>query len=93
MSEEILKELRALRTEMRALGQRVERLETLYRELKPPIPEEDLAILSAAVAAYFGKRTPIRQVRLISSKSWAMQGRASIQASHQPLHERRHPSS
>lgn len=93
MNDEILQELRALREEVRALGQRMERLEALYHELAPPIPEEDLAILSAAVAAYLGKRTPLRQIRLVSSKNWAIQGRASIQASHQLPHERRHPPS
>lgn len=44
--------------------------------------EELLLALSAAVAAYLGKRVPIRTVRLLGSSQWAQQGRVSIQASH-----------
>ena len=47
-----------------------------------PIAEEILLVMSAAVAAFLGERAHIRQVRLISSSSWALQGRVSIQASH-----------
>jgi methylmalonyl-CoA carboxyltransferase large subunit len=46
------------------------------------ISEEVLIALSAAVAAYLGKRVPIRTVRLLGSTQWAQQGRVSIQASH-----------
>jgi methylmalonyl-CoA carboxyltransferase large subunit len=46
------------------------------------ITEEILLALSAAVAAYLGKRVPIRTVRLLGSTQWAQQGRVSIQASH-----------
>jgi methylmalonyl-CoA carboxyltransferase large subunit len=52
----------------------------------PPEPEElseeILLALSAAVAAYLGKRARIRTVRLLGSSQWAQQGRVSIQASH-----------
>ena len=48
----------------------------------PGIPEEVLLAISAAVAAFIGKRGHIRQIRLASSPAWAQQGRASIQASH-----------
>jgi len=52
----------------------------------PPEPEEVseeiLLALSAAVAAYLGKRARIRTVRLLGSSQWAQQGRVSIQASH-----------
>ncbi|MGB7760885.1 MAG: hypothetical protein WBL61_13710 [Bryobacteraceae bacterium] len=47
-----------------------------------PIDEEDLLAISAALAAYFGVRVHVRQIRLISSSAWAQQGRVSIQASH-----------
>ncbi len=55
--------------------------------LPPPsepeeISEETLMALSAAVAAYLGKRAPIRTVRLLGSTAWAQQGRVNIQASH-----------
>ncbi len=41
------------------------------------ISEELLMAISAAVAAYLGKRAHIRQVRLIGSTAWAQQGRVS----------------
>ena len=47
-----------------------------------PIGEEELLAISAALAAYFGVRVHVRQIRLISSSAWAQQGRVSIQASH-----------
>jgi len=47
-----------------------------------PISEEELLAISGALAAYFGVRVHVRQIRLISSAAWAQQGRVSIQASH-----------
>ncbi|MBN8732253.1 MAG: hypothetical protein J0L64_17050 [Acidobacteria bacterium] len=49
---------------------------------EPEIAEEVILAISAAVAAFLGKRAHIRQVRLASSMAWAQHGRASIQASH-----------
>ncbi len=46
------------------------------------ISEETLIAISAAVAAFLGKRAHIRQIRLMSSPAWAQQGRVSIMASH-----------
>jgi hypothetical protein len=46
------------------------------------LDEELLLVLSAAVAAFLGKRPRIRQVRLVNSATWAQQGRAGIHASH-----------
>jgi methylmalonyl-CoA carboxyltransferase large subunit len=51
-------------------------------EPEPEITEEELVAISAALAAYFGVRVRIRQIRLISSSAWAQEGRVSIQASH-----------
>ena len=45
--------------------------------------EELMLVLSAAVAAYLGKRPHIRAVRLHGSSAWAQQGRVFVQASHQ----------
>ncbi len=45
--------------------------------------EELLLVLSAAVAAYLGKRPHIRAIRLVGSSAWAQQGRVFVQASHQ----------
>jgi hypothetical protein len=47
-----------------------------------PIPEETLAVISATIAAYFGKRPRIRQVTLVGSPAWTQQGRVGIQSSH-----------
>lgn len=50
----------------------------------PPeaIPEEIVLAISAAIAAFFGERVHIRQIRLVTSPAWAQQGRVWIQASH-----------
>lgn len=54
----------------------------------PPAPQEEalteevLLAISAAIAAFLGKKPHIRQIRLIGSGAWAQQGRVSIQASH-----------
>lgn len=45
--------------------------------------EELLLVLSAAVAAYLGKRPHIRAIHLRTSSAWAQQGRVFVQASHQ----------
>jgi len=49
---------------------------------KPPVTEEELIAISAALAAYLGVRVRIKQIRLLGSHSWAQQGRVWIQASH-----------
>jgi methylmalonyl-CoA carboxyltransferase 12S subunit len=51
-------------------------------EAPPAISEEEILAISAALAAFLGVRVRIRQIRLISSKAWAQEGRVSIQASH-----------
>jgi methylmalonyl-CoA carboxyltransferase 12S subunit len=50
---------------------------------QPEITEVEMLAISAALAAYFGVRVHIRQIRLLGSTAWAQQGRVSIQASHQ----------
>jgi methylmalonyl-CoA carboxyltransferase large subunit len=59
---------------------------------KPPEPEvveevspEIILVLTAAVAAFLGKRARIRGARLVRtapSNAWAQQGRVFVQASH-----------
>lgn len=73
-------ELVSLRSEIKSLHDRVASLETI----QPPrvIDEEIVCILSSTIAAYLGVKPRIRQIRLVSSESWAHQGRATIQASH-----------
>jgi methylmalonyl-CoA carboxyltransferase large subunit len=46
------------------------------------ITEEEVLAISAAVAAFLGVRAHIKQIRLVSGRAWAQQGRVSIQASH-----------
>jgi methylmalonyl-CoA carboxyltransferase large subunit len=46
------------------------------------ISEEVLVVISAAIAAYLGKKPSIRQIRLLGAAAWAQQGRVTIQASH-----------
>jgi methylmalonyl-CoA carboxyltransferase large subunit len=54
------------------------------------VSEEILLVISAAVAAFLGKKPPIRQIRLLGTTAWAQQGRVTIQASHalSPRHTR-----
>ncbi len=47
------------------------------------LSEELVLVISAAIAAYLGKKAPIRQIRLLGSAAWSQQGRATIQASHE----------
>jgi methylmalonyl-CoA carboxyltransferase 12S subunit len=46
------------------------------------LSEELLLVISAAIAAFLGKKPHIRQIRLLGSAAWAQQGRTTIQASH-----------
>ncbi len=45
-------------------------------------PPEIVLAITAAVAAFLGKRATIHQIRLTGTTAWAMQGRATVQASH-----------
>jgi methylmalonyl-CoA carboxyltransferase large subunit len=82
-------EIESLRAQVADLGRKLARLEAAFPEEPPfeeaqeePIPEHILLAISAAVAAFLGERARVRHVRLVSSRSWAQQGRVSIQASH-----------
>ena len=46
------------------------------------VTPEIVVAITAAVAAFFGKRATIHQIRLTGTTAWAMQGRATVQASH-----------
>jgi methylmalonyl-CoA carboxyltransferase large subunit len=92
-SDGIAEALEALRQEVARLAERVAALEaragTAPRQATPaaPMPDEELSeeillVISAAIAAYLGKKAPIRQIRLLRSDAWAQQGRTTIQASH-----------
>jgi methylmalonyl-CoA carboxyltransferase large subunit len=91
-------EVRELEAEVQELRQRVEKLESLLAATKTAAPEDRaknpepaakqeipadiVLVISAAVAAFLGKRASIRQIRLTGESPWAMQGRATVQASH-----------
>src|SRR5436305_14682855 len=88
--------LDALRQEVSRLSERVLGLEVRSGQAvprastaPPPAPvteslsEELVLVISAAIAAYLGKKAPIRQIRLLGSAAWSQQGRAIIQASHE----------
>lgn len=71
------------------LSSRVDRLEAELAAAKAhpgPLPPEIVLAISAAVAAYLGKRAPIRQIHFRHSATWAQQGRAAVQASHVLTH-------
>jgi methylmalonyl-CoA carboxyltransferase large subunit len=46
------------------------------------LSEELVLVISAAIAAFLGKKPHVRQIRLLGSAAWAQQGRTTIQASH-----------
>ena len=88
--------LEALGQEVARLNERVRALEqvAMAKGAGAPAPaaaaaaaaeglsEDLILVISAAVAAYLGKKTPVRQIRLLGSAGWAQQGRLTIQASH-----------
>jgi methylmalonyl-CoA carboxyltransferase 12S subunit len=89
--------LEALRQEVSRLSDRVAALEAKDRgpqSLDPPssilhprsnaegLSEELLLVISAAVAAFLGKKPHIRQIRLVGTTAWSQQGRVTVQASH-----------
>lgn len=54
-------------------------------DIAAEISPEILMVLSAAVAAFFGKKAKIRRARIAASpgnSAWAQQGRVFVQASH-----------
>jgi methylmalonyl-CoA carboxyltransferase large subunit len=94
-SAEVAEALRALREELARLGERVAALETAAgvksRAAAPAPPpsaepeglsEELILVISAAIAAFLGKKPRIRQIRLVGTTAWSQQGRVTIQASH-----------
>lgn len=46
------------------------------------VSEDVVLAISAAVAAYLGKRATVKQVHLRRGGGWATQGRAAVQQSH-----------
>ncbi|NLT57265.1 MAG: hypothetical protein GXX79_22425 [Actinomycetales bacterium] len=46
------------------------------------LPAEVVLAISAAVAAYLGKRAVVKQIHFAGDTAWAQQGRAAVQSSH-----------
>jgi methylmalonyl-CoA carboxyltransferase large subunit len=46
------------------------------------VPEDVVIAISAAVAAYLGKRAKVRQIHLTGDTAWAREGRAYVQSVH-----------
>ncbi len=86
----VLEAVEQLRQEMGRLTDRVAALESTTAQpadqaapvVEQEISEEIVMVISAAIAAFLGKKPQIRQIRLLSRGVWAEQGRATIQASH-----------
>jgi methylmalonyl-CoA carboxyltransferase large subunit len=85
--------LDALHLEVAQLGERVSALEkaaaSVGHGLAPApateaLSEEIVLVLSAAIAAFLGKKAPLRQIHLLRTGAWAQQGRVTVQASHTP---------
>jgi methylmalonyl-CoA carboxyltransferase 12S subunit len=82
----------ALREEVARLADRIAALESAATAPPPAAPappppapeltEELILVITAAVAAYLGKKPYIRQIRLVTSPTWNHQGRVTIQGSH-----------
>src|SRR6516164_5011688 len=83
--------LGAIRQELSRLSERVAALEAAVPRAPvlapwPPategLSEELVLVISAAIAAFLGKKPHIRQIRLLGTTAWSQQGRVTIQASH-----------
>jgi methylmalonyl-CoA carboxyltransferase 12S subunit len=90
-NSDLIDAISGLRAELAQLEARLATLESHAAEplraepisaSQPKLQEQTLATISAVLAAHFGVRPRIRQVRLVGGESWVHQGRVTIQASH-----------
>jgi methylmalonyl-CoA carboxyltransferase 12S subunit len=65
---------------------RLDTLEEQAAQRHPEVSEDVLLAISAACAAYLGKRATIKQAHLRRGSSWASQGRTAVWQSHADLH-------
>jgi methylmalonyl-CoA carboxyltransferase large subunit len=90
---DVFEALKAIRQDLALLSGRVSALEaassTSPQTAATPsavqaegLSEELVLVISAAIAAYLGKKPHIAQIRLLGTAAWAQQGRVTIQASH-----------
>ncbi len=83
--EELQALIAQMREQINTLSRRVSELELRVADdqtVATAPSEEELLIISAAVAAYLGVRASIRQVRLVHSSAWGQVGRIGVHASH-----------
>ena len=80
---ETMAELMALVAELAA---RVQTLEEEAAQRHPAVSDDVLLAITAACAAYLGKRATIKQVHLRRGGAWATQGLATVQQQHAQLH-------
>jgi methylmalonyl-CoA carboxyltransferase large subunit len=89
-NDQTVAELRPLVAELKAmvaeLAARIQTLEEQAAQWHPEVSEEVLLAISAACAAYLGKRGTVKQVHLRRGGGWAAQGRVAAQQSHSELH-------
>lgn len=82
----------ALEARLAGLLERVARLETEVAELRakvePPISEETVMAICAAVAAFLGERAHVRQIHFAGDTAWARAGRSYVLGSHSATHRR-----
>ena len=71
--EELRATIASLTEQMKALQARVETLEG--HEM---VPEADLVLIGAAVAAYFGHKAKVRAIRYGSQSRWAAASRGRV---------------
>ena len=72
--EELRATIASLTEQMQALQARVASLE----EHHDAIPEADLVLIGAAVAAYFGHKAKVRAIRYGSQSRWAAASRGRV---------------
>lgn len=78
-------DLAALVNRLDELQQRVDRLEAelVAAQLHHgPVPIDTILAISAAVAAYLGKKATVRQIHYSQNDTWARLGRSAVHASH-----------
>ena len=84
--DKLLAVVAQLRAELDTLKQRVSDLERQTDQVLAAVPsgpsEDEMLVISAAVAAYLGVKARIQQVHLVRSSAWAQVGRMGVHASH-----------
>lgn len=70
----------ALADQVAALAERITQLEAEVASLHAsrPVPEEDLVVIAAAVAAYLGYDARVKAVRFAQSNRWTTEGRGKV---------------